>query len=280
MQTTAQPGTDAERRGHPLGRTMQYFAAGMSDVSGFLTKGAAAAILTILEVQARDDIGGNIAEIGTFHGRTFIGLALALRQEERILGVDLFVHKGTDFEATLRENCRRHGVAEGRMRLHRGNSATLTEAQWRPLLGAPARFVHVDGEHTRAAVSHDLGLAASALAAGGVILADDMLHPWYPDVTAGVLEFLQGHPELRAVALIDRQGPLTDGGPKLLITAQADEARYKAALAAAMRDNLVKETSLSTSRPLVLGFDNGVRKRLLRLERPAAVSAAAGAADP
>ena len=265
MQDASTTTTGPDLTGHPLQDTIRYFAAGMGDVTGFLTSGAAAAILTVLEVQARDGIAGPMAEIGTFHGKTLIGLGLALREQEAILGVDLFVHNGMDFEATLRANCARYGIREERLRLHRGPSTGLGQRQWRELLGAPARFVHVDGEHTRSAVRNDLALAAGFLAPSGAILVDDVLHPWFPDVTLGVADFLNGHPELRAVALFDRQGPMRNGGPKLLVTAVEDEDRYKQATAAAMRENLVRETEFCTSRPLVFCFDNGARKRLLAL---------------
>ena len=39
------------------------------------------------------------------------------------------------------------------------------------------RFVHIDGEHSRAALSKDLELATAVLDPAGVIVLDDMLHP-------------------------------------------------------------------------------------------------------
>jgi predicted O-methyltransferase YrrM len=238
----------------------EYFAGGLAAVQGFLTPGAAAAITTILDLQAQDGIAGSLAEIGTFHGKTFVGLALAARPEEPLLGVDLFVHKGEDFEATLRGHCAAFGIDETRYRLHRGPSTGLAVPAWRRLLGTPARFVHVDGEHGRGAVRHDLALAAAHLAPGGAILVDDVFHPWFPNVTAGIIDVLEGRADLRAVALFDRQGPLMAGGPKLLVTSAEDEARYKRALATALRGNLVGEAQFLGSRPAIFNFDEGVRR--------------------
>ncbi|MBP0464557.1 class I SAM-dependent methyltransferase [Roseomonas sp. PWR1] len=237
----------------------EYFARGLAAVQGFITPGAAAAVTAILDLQARAGIGGTLAEIGTFHGKTFVGLALAARRDEAVVGVDLFVHQGQDFEATLRGHCSAFGIDETRYRLHRGPSTGLAVSAWRRLLGTPARFVHVDGEHGRGAVRHDLALAAAHLAPGGVILVDDVFHPWFPNVTAGVMDVLEGRVDLRAVALLDRQGPLIAGGPKLLVTSAEDEALYKEALVAALRGNLVGEAGFLTSRPAVFNFDEGVR---------------------
>jgi hypothetical protein len=123
------------------------------------------------------------------------------------------------------------------------------------LLGGTARFIHVDGEHTRKAAFHDLTLAASALAPGGIILVDDILHSWYPDVTLGLLDFLHQELDITAVALIDRQGPLINGGAKMLLTRRADLARYRQAFIEQMRPYIVREAQFDQHRPLILGFD-------------------------
>jgi predicted O-methyltransferase YrrM len=232
-----------------------YFAEGRKRVQGFLTDGAAAAILMILRLQAKQDIKGQMAEIGTYHGKAFIGLALALRDEEQIIGLDIFMERENDFEANLRTNYRSFGIPDNKVRLHRGSSTDMSRPQWQALLGGTARFIHVDGEHTRKAAFHDLMLAASALAPGGIILVDDILHSWYPDVTQGLLDFLHQELDITAVALIDRQGPLINGGAKMLLTRRADLARYRQAFIEQMRPYIVREAQFDQHRPLILGFD-------------------------
>ncbi|MCA3363471.1 MAG: class I SAM-dependent methyltransferase [Roseomonas sp.] len=239
-------------------RLSAYFSSDKEKIRGFLTDGAAAVITTTLRLQAEQDIRGNIAEIGTYHGKTFVGLALALRDDERIVGVDIFDERGNDFESNLRENYRSFGVPDIKVQLHRGPSTALSVHQWRELLQGPARFVHVDGEHTRKAAYQDLNLAVSAMAPGGAILVDDVLHPWFPDVTLGLLDFLSHEQDIVAVALIDRQGPLMKGGPKMLLSRRADLARYRRCLLEQMRRNIVSEAQFDRHRPLVLSFDNGV----------------------
>jgi len=252
---------------HPLGRAIAYFDQGLASVRGFLTRGSAFGLLTILEAQARDGIRGPIAEIGTYHGKSLIGFGLAAA-DEMTVGVDLFVERGVDFEPALRANWRRFGLAEDRLRLHRGASTALDLPAWSALLGAPARLVHVDGDHTRAAALHDLRLAASCLAPAGVIVADDVLHAWYPEITLAVAEYLEATPTLRAFALLDRQGPLIQGGAKMMI-ARAEHAPANAeALRLAMPSNRSCVARFAGSEPVVFGFDQGARKRLLPL-RPA-----------
>ncbi|BDG71861.1 class I SAM-dependent methyltransferase [Roseomonas fluvialis] len=197
----------------------------MHAVRGFLTQGSGFAFLTLLEVQRRDGIRGPIAEVGTFQGMSLVGFGLGALADESVLGVDLFVVGGEDFEASVRSNWTKAGLADARLRLHRGSSTDLGAAAWSELLGAPARLVHVDGEHTRGAAAHDVALAASCLAPGGVIVVDDVLHAWYPDITLSVAAFLKAKPEFRAFAIIDREADLMRGGAKMLLARRDDVPR-------------------------------------------------------
>lgn len=57
-----------------------------------------------------------------------------------------------------------------------------------------ADFIHVDGDHTKAGVIHDLEMVLQHLTPDGVILIDDVDR--IQEVKDGVAEFLQNHPEL------------------------------------------------------------------------------------
>jgi predicted O-methyltransferase YrrM len=257
--------TQPDRPPHPLRRAIDYFTKDMARVRGFLTAGSALGFLTLLEVQLRDGIRGPIAEIGTYHGKSLIGFGLGAPQD-RLVGVDLFrSDNGTDFEPELRANWRSFGLSEDGLQLHRGSSTALDAAAWGGLLGAPARLVHVDGEHTRPAALHDLRLAASSLAEGGVIVADDVLHPWFPDVTLGIADFLDAAPDMTAFALFDREAALMQGGAKLMIARRTDAPRYVEALRFAMPANVTFLAQFAGSNPVVLGFSGQTQKRLLPL---------------
>ncbi|BDG72866.1 class I SAM-dependent methyltransferase [Roseomonas fluvialis] len=235
----------------PDGGYAEYFAGGYTKVRGWLASRGAAGLKAVLTFQERRGVTGTIAEIGTFHGKTFVGLGLAVRPQETLVGVDLFVHLGTDFEPILRRNCATFGVDPDRFRLHRGPSTDLGIPEWRELLGPPARLVHVDGSHQYAPALHDLKLAASHLAPGGAILVDDILSVVCPDVTTAAIDFLREHSDFRAVALFDRDGRIGRGGAKLLMAAAQDEDAYVKALAFAFRPARAVRRPFATSRPLV-----------------------------
>ncbi len=247
----------------PLHAAVEYFRKDMQAVRGYLTQGSAFALLTLLEVQRRDGIRGPIAEIGTFHGKTLVGFGLGLLPDEAVLGVDLFVVGGEDFEAAVRANWTRAGLAEPQLRLHRGSSTRIGAAAWAGLLGAPARLVHVDGEHTRAAAAHDLALAASCLAPGGVIVVDDVLHPWYPDITLAVGAFLEAQPEFQAFAIIDRESEFMRGGAKMMLARRDDVPRYDEALRFSMPRSIVQRAAFGGSTPMVIAFAADHVKALL-----------------
>lgn len=258
--------TQPDRPPHPLRRAIDYFTKDMSRVRGFLTAGSALGFITLLEVQLVDGVRGPIAEIGTYHGKSLVGFGLGAGPQDRVVGVDLFrTDNGVDFEPELRANWRGFGLSEENLRLHRGASTALDAVAWAGLLGAPARLVHVDGEHTRAAARHDLQLAASLLAPGGVIVADDILHPWFPDVTLGIADFLEATPDMNAFALFDREAELMQGGAKLMIARQADAPRYLEALRFSMPSNAIFQSRFAGSSPIVFAFSGQTTKRLLPL---------------
>jgi hypothetical protein len=65
-------------------------------------------------------------------------------------------------------------------------------------------------------VLKDVQLVMSSLAPRALIVFDDFLHDWYPDLTEGILEALRAYPALVPVAVIPRTGPVQQGGTKLV----------------------------------------------------------------
>jgi methyltransferase family protein len=196
----------------------EWFRDPPATVQGLLQPEGGLAIAACLDVQAERGIGGSLAEIGTFAGKTFIGLALASRPGERVIGVDPFEVNGIKFRYHFDYNTIQHLPDETLERLtvvHAG-SETLTPAHWTELLGLPARFVHVDGDHTQKAIQHDLALASASLAPGAVVVLDDIFNETCPDLTTGMIDGLRHFSQLVPIALIPRLGPHQEGGAKLV----------------------------------------------------------------
>lgn len=200
--------------------------SGIDRVQGFITPRSVRAIRCILEHQEKSAITGSIAEIGTYRGKTFIGLAAATREGERVVGVDIFPD---DVQQSLVNSAGEFLNEEQKKRIFlvKRDSSTLEFWEWSRILNAKARFVHVDGNHTNLAVRYDIMLAASHLSMGGVVLIDDFLHDWYPDVTEGILDALRVVPNIVPVAVIPRSGLLMNGGTKLLCVERSSVEDYR-----------------------------------------------------
>jgi predicted O-methyltransferase YrrM len=194
----------------------RFLANGYTAVPGFSSRFAASICGHILRRQYELGIHGSIAEIGTFEGRFFIAMGLALQANEHAYGFDLFDWPGSDLRAKLLGHAKAHGLAADRftpVSLHTGK---LTAADFAKATGGkPLRFIHVDGDHTPEALTQDLALAHANLHPKGIICIDDMLHPAFPFLVVTVHAYLAKHPEMRLLAVLDRQDIF--GAPKFLL---------------------------------------------------------------
>jgi predicted O-methyltransferase YrrM len=190
--------------GHPA--VAAYLADGYDSVVGMSSRFAAAICARLLRLQTEEGVSGPIAEIGTFEGRFFIALAHALEPGEIALGIDIFEWPDAGVKNRFEANCLRHGIAPERRVTIKGDAGTMTPAE---LLaharGETLRLIHIDGEHSRAALTKDLALATTCLAEGGLIVLDDMLHPGYPTLMVTVQNYLEAHPEIVPLCIIDRE---------------------------------------------------------------------------
>lgn len=207
----------------------RYLSAAYRSVPGMSSQFAAAITCGLMRIQTTMGVTGHVAEIGTFEGRFFIALAHALAPGERALGIDRFDWPNPAVLDRFEENCRQHGIEPGRRITWKADSSRITPDEITAWLGAGrVRLFHVDGEHTREALSHDLELATAVMCRGGLIVLDDMLHPGYPMLMLAVHEYLQRHPEMTVLCVIDRES-LT-AASKFVLCQQDWFKRYEAVL--------------------------------------------------
>jgi predicted O-methyltransferase YrrM len=225
----------------------EWFApgGGKEAIDGFISPRGARAISAILAHQATAGHTGNLAEIGTFYGKTFIGLAFAANPGEIVLGLDIYPDE-MQRRLSSSLDARLPGEIDFHPRLVKADSATVSKQAWRDLLQQKAaRFVHVDGDHTGAAVLNDIKLATSLLTPEAVVVVDDFLHDWYPDVTDGVLEALRVVRSIRPVAVIPRTGALIGGGTKLVCAAPGVVGAYRTLMRETFSELRVREGKIS-----------------------------------
>ena len=212
-----------------------YLAEGFEGVRGMSSRFAATICAHLMRRQSEMGIRGSVAEIGTFEGRFFIALGLALAEREHAYGFDLFTWPDDKVLDRFTGNARRNGLAEQRFTPRPFDTGTLDVETFAGLTGrAPLRFIHVDGEHSAEALGHDLRLAHASLHPQGLICLDDMLHPGYPFLVVTVHDYLRAHPDMRLMCVIDREDIVA--APKFLIC-RADAVRlYETDLMATFKD--------------------------------------------
>lgn len=194
----------------------RYVEHGYDGVRGMSSRFAATICGHILRRQTEMGISGSVAEIGTFEGRFFVMMALALAPGEHAYGFDLFTWPDDKVMDRLTDNMSRNGVDASTWTARPFNTGTLTQRDFDGLTGkAPLRFIHIDGEHSPEALTHDLTLAHAALHRQGLICLDDMLHPGYPFLVVAVHDYLKRHPDMRLMCVVDREDIV--GAAKFLI---------------------------------------------------------------
>lgn len=215
----------------------RYLAEGYQSIPGMSSRFAAAICCGLMRLQGEFGVKGHVAEIGPFEGRFFIAMALALEPDERALGMDLFDWPTPKVKDRFEQNCLAHGVARERFITWQTNSQTTPPAELLAKLGGGrVRFFHIDGEHSRSALTKDLELATAVLAPGGLIVLDDMLHPGYPTLMVAVQEYLARHPEMVVLAVIDRETIVS--ATKFVLCESAWFKRYEERLLETYKDNV------------------------------------------
>ena len=187
----------------------RYIAEGYEAVRGMSSAFAATICGHVIRRQTALGITGHIAEIGTFEGRFFIAMALGLADGEHALGIDTFDWPNEGLLDLFHSHCARLGLAREHYTAIKGNVRELSPDDIRKALGGrgtdKVRFWHLDGDHSREQLLADLDLALATLHPRGMICLDDMLHPGYPLLVVAVYEWLERHPDMRVLAVIDRE---------------------------------------------------------------------------
>ncbi len=214
-----------------------YLEESYDKVSGMSSRFAAGICCGLMRIQSELGVTGPVAELGAFEGRFFIALAKSLHDGERALGIDTFEWPNPQVLDRFEANCVRQGVpAEKRITWKADSNKMTPEELLAKLDGERVRLIHVDGEHTQAALSKDLALATAVIRDGGVIVLDDMLHPGYPTLMVAVQAYLERHPEMTVLCIIDRESIFA--ATKFILCQKTWFKQYEAGLLDAYRANV------------------------------------------
>jgi Methyltransferase domain len=215
-----------------------YLANGFGKVEGYSSRFSATICGHLLRRQTELGIAGSAAEIGTYEGRFFIAMGLALAAgkpgRELAYGFDLFAWPGSPLLERFLANVDANGLSRERVVSVAADTLKLTPPEFaRATGGKPLRFIHIDGDHAPASLAHDLSLAHASLHPKGLICIDDMLHPAFPFLVVVVHDYLKQHPDMRLLCVIDREDIV--GAPKFLLCRADAVALYETDLMATFK---------------------------------------------
>ena len=214
-----------------------YLDESYDKVIGMSSRFAAAITCGLMRIQSGLGVDGPVAELGAFEGRFFIALAKSLQDGERALGIDTFEWPNPQVIDRFEANCVRQGVpAEKRITWKADSNKMSAEELLAKLGGEKVRLIHVDGEHTQAALTKDLALATAVIRDGGVIVLDDMLHPGYPTLMLAVQAYLDRHSDMTVLCIIDRESIFA--ATKFILCQKSWFKKYEAGLLDAFRANV------------------------------------------
>ncbi len=203
----------------------RYLAEGYERVPGMSSRFAAAICGHIIRRQSESGVSGDLLEIGTFEGRFFIAMALGLAAGEKAIGVDRFDWPNAGVEDRFAANCAAHGIAPEHFIAWKADSREIkTDDLRRKLARQSLRFAHIDSHHSPDCLTNDLELVHPLMHRDGVMCLDDMLHPGYPLLATAAFDYLNRHPEMRLLCVIDREDIVA--APKFLICRADAVARY------------------------------------------------------
>lgn len=187
-------------------------------IEGMVLPSSAYISAGLAQLQARQGLGGNIVEIGVYHGKYLMGLATSVQSDERVIAVDLFEDQDQNvdlpgygeagFDAELRALTQ--DVFLGNMSTYcadadvlviKRSSLDVTADELMPH-GEKVRFFSVDGGHTRDVFLNDIRLAEATLAPHGIVAIDDILNQDWPGIITGAVRYFDGPTRLRPVAFI------------------------------------------------------------------------------
>lgn len=181
----------------------------MHNVEGYIDPLDALIFCELISTQTNSGHKGALFEIGVYYGRSFFLLDLLRRDDEGLLGVDIFRTHEDQFgrghqKKKVIETAIELGARAGEINLLEGDSSKLEYSDILARLGK-VRFVHIDGGHLTEHVLADSLLSAEIISNEGIICFDDFFNTEWPEVTTACLEFLKSQKELVPFLISDKK---------------------------------------------------------------------------
>ena len=169
---------------------MRFIDRDLYLIRGFMHPADALAFSMIMSFQDASNWAGGLAEIGVYYGRSLSLMAVGAKaQASKVLGMDLFDIDGQ--QDYVRKVLKDRGL-EAAVTLLPGSSLDLHPEDVLAACGN-VRLFSIDGGHELEHINSDAELATASLSPQGVIAFDDFMNPQYPDLSRGIISFLESN---------------------------------------------------------------------------------------
>lgn len=222
-------------------------------INGWFNRNFVPVYFCINSYQEKHGIQGNLAEIGIYHGKSFIPLCCLCKPGELALAVDIFAPPKSDYKGVIGnrqiflDNLEKYlsGPLDY-IKILQVNSENCTSQDYlNTVQGKKMRIFSVDGRHTRDATEIDLRNAYNCLIKGGVIILDDYFNERTPGVSEGFYSFLsKDHPDIKACFI---------GYNKIILTHSSHAEGYMSAFRKTI-SNLIQSELLGS--PVLIDLKN------------------------
>lgn len=153
------------------------------NVPGWFNKESVAIWDSLLLFQTRNQIKGDLLEIGVFKGKSALLSTMHARNEEHCFYVDPVFRDDFEEKIASIKKSHTHFICSRSEKI-------LFNAELSKRGSGNFRWIHIDGEHTAQAVMNDLKISNALLSKDGVIVVDDFMSATYPQVTYGVFKYI------------------------------------------------------------------------------------------
>ncbi|QDU69572.1 class I SAM-dependent methyltransferase [Engelhardtia mirabilis] len=169
-----------------------------SAAEGWFAIESAAIWDSLLAFQERRNWGGHLLEVGVYKGKSAALMAKRAKSSEHVWLIDRFLRR-SDVQRTLAEVIE---PADPRLHLENFDSFQLQRHPGLVDQFGKFRFLHIDGEHSAAAVQEDLAMAHAYGSRECLVSVDDILSWTYPQLTESLFRYLREHPDHFSLVLI------------------------------------------------------------------------------
>lgn len=243
--TTSRPAGTGDPDGvDPAPRTIE-------DVRGWLRPADAFLMGWLLERQVRLGQGGDLVELGVFHGKSAIHIGYHIADGERLVVCDLFEQAGTS--AALRPGARgfykelSQQIFERNYLVFHKTLPVVVQGPSETILAhvgpGTCRFVHIDASHLYEHVRTDTRSARTMLGEDGIVVFDDYRTAHTPGTAAAVWEAM-ANDGLRVICLTDNKFYGTwgnaDAARKDLVKSLAGSEAYRVDVEPVMGQQLAR----------------------------------------